>query len=215
MNNPDLIVIDKKQLDDMVYKYKRSRMKVFEEISKEEFYEKYECLPPRRINKKDGVFSFFMGGEPLELTLQHFYFEYKDKYYRGIRDLEEKQDYLDYHLKAFIIYYLLPYEELLALCEEYLNIHSNNGDTSEFDPSINDISRAMVHSLKKKYGECYLGKINLYDEERENLHVRLVPYEGQLIYNFEYCFILPCYDQKIIDLIREHNTKKEIVNHRR
>ena len=207
VNNPDLIVIDQKQLDDMIYKYKRSRMKVFEEITEEEFYDKYECLPPRRIKKKDGAFSFFMGGGALELTLQNFYFKYKGKYYYGIRDLEEKEDYLDHQVKAFITYYLLPYEMLLDLTVEYMDIHRDTGGTSELDYSINDISRAMVHSFYKKHGQCFLGKINLYDEDRKNLRVELVPYEGQLIYNFEYSFILPCYDEKIIGLIREHNTK--------
>ena len=187
-------------------------MKVFEEITEEEFYDKYECLPPRRIKKKDGAFSFFMGGGALELTLQNFYFKYKGKYYYGIRDLEEKEDYLDHQVKAFITYYLLPYEMLLDLTVEYMDIHRDTGGTSELDYSINDISRAMVHSFYKKHGQCFLGKINLYDEDRKNLRVELVPYEGQLIYNFEYSFILPCYDEKIIGLIREHNTKKETFN---
>jgi len=99
----------------------------------------------------------------------------------------------------------LSLKELDFYTGEYLNLHRNNGGTSEFDTSINDISRAKIKRFKQERGACFLGKINLYDEARKNLDVKLVPYEGQDIYNFQYCFILPCHDEEIIELIKDHN----------
>lgn len=202
-NNPDLIVIDKKQLEDMIYIYKRSKMKVFKEISEDEFYDKFESLPPKNIKNKNGVFSFFMGGGALDLTLQNFYFQYKSNFYWGIRDPEESEEYLDHEINAFLTYYLLPCEELNRLTEDYYMIHINDGGRSEFDKSINDISRAIVHQFKIKHGKCFLGKLNSYENDREKPDVKLVPYEGQLICNFEYDFVVLCNDRELVNLIRE------------
>ncbi|MBB4035397.1 hypothetical protein GGR21_001290 [Dysgonomonas hofstadii] len=212
VNNPDLIVIDHDELENRVHRYKRSQMKVFKEITKEEFEEKYECMPPKRVKKRYGAFSFFMGGGEITLSLQNFYFSHQGKYYQGIRDLEYKEEYLAADIREFITYYSLSYENLLKLSERYYKIHEDNGGSSEFDTSINDISRATVYQFKKKHGQCFLGKVNLYDEERKRLDVRLVPYEEQLIYNFEYAFVVPCHDEKLIELIRDYNTEKKIFN---
>lgn len=99
-------------------------------------------------------------------------------------------------------YEKLSLHDLDIFTNEYLKLHRNNGGTSEFDTSINDISRAKIKRFKIEKGACFLGNINLYDKEREKLDVKLVPYEGQVIYNFEYAFILPCHDDEIIELKR-------------
>lgn len=212
VNNPDLIVIDKTELEDMICNYKWSRMKVFEEISEDDFYDKLESMPPKNTRSKNGVFSFFMGGGALELTLQNFYFQYKKKFYGAVRDLEDSGNYLDRQANAFLTYYLLPFEELTRLSEEYLDLHIDDGGASEFNSSINDISKATVHQFKVKYGNCFLGKLYLYGDQRKKLDVKLIPYEGQLIRKFEYDFVVPCNDPELVNLIRELNKIHKDIN---
>lgn len=207
--NESLVIIDEKQLEEEIRKYKRSRMKVFEEISKDEFYRLYECLPPVRPKKRCGAFSFFMQ-EAWTLSLHTFCFKYNGKYYKGIRDILQKEKGLERDINMFLKYYTLEYKTLLELASDYHKTYRDNGGASEFDPSINDISRAIIYQFKKKHAQCFLGKVNLYDQERKSLDVKLVPYDGQLIYNFEYVFVIPCHDEELIAMIKEHNREKEV-----
>jgi len=207
--NENLVIIDEEQLEEETRKYKRSRMKVFEEIPEEEFYRLYECLPPVRPRKRCGAFSFFMQEADI-LSLHTFCFKYNGKYYKGVRDIEQKERELEHDIQTFLTYFTLEYDNLLKLSGEYHHRHRDNGGASEFDSSINDISRAIVHKFREKHGQCFLGKVNLYDEERKKLDVRLVPYDGQPIYNFEYGFVIPCHDDELIDMIKEHNREKVV-----
>lgn len=209
--NENLIVIDSGRLEKEIEKFKRSQMKVFEEISHEEFYRLYEVLPPKRIFKRDGAFSFFVG-EPWNMTLYTFCFKSGDKYYKGIRDILMKDGELGRDITIHLKYYIRSYEELEKMTTDYLYANRNTGGTSEFDLSINDISRAVIYKYYEKYGECFLGKYNLYDEDRKNLKAELISYNGQPIYNFEFAFVVPCNDEKHVGLIREHNRKKESFN---
>ena len=82
------------------------------------------------------------------------------------------------------------------------NYFLENIDTygcSESDKSINDISREIIAEMKNTFGQCWLGKINRYPSDKNK--PCLIEYTGQLVYNFEYCFAIPAYDQNIIDLI--------------
>jgi hypothetical protein len=86
----------------------------------------------------------------------------------------------------------------------------NNG-TSEFNMVINDISRETIKAMKRENGTCYLGKINLYDDDS----FKLVEYTGQKVFNFEYAFCLPCYDERIEQMIDErskapYNNKEDL-----
>jgi hypothetical protein len=89
---------------------------------------------------------------------------------------------------------------LKVLKESTSNYLRVNDGTSEFDQSINDISRLTIKAMKKEYGTCYLGKINLYGDERKEKY-KLVEYTGQTIYNFDFCFCIPVYDEEIETLI--------------
>ena len=101
----------------------------------------------------------------------------------------------------------------LEQCEkatyEYLRI--NEGQPTEFDMSINDISRRTVEAMHNEKGACWLGKINLYDEDEKPFKlVKWTP--GTTVYNFQYCFVLPEHDTKIEDMINDrdqtpYNTK--------
>jgi hypothetical protein len=90
------------------------------------------------------------------------------------------------------------------LSNETNNYLRYNEGTSEFDMSINDISRATIAAMKNESGVCYVGKINLYDEERKKEY-KLVEYTGQKVYNFEYAFCLPCYDAELERMINERD----------
>jgi len=100
-------------------------------------------------------------------------------------------------------------EELDFLTIEYIKRHRDLGGSSEFDTSINDISRAKIDKFKEVNGKCYLGNINHYDIDRRNPDIKLVEYEGQLIYNFQYSFVIPCEDETVIWLINEYNREKK------
>jgi hypothetical protein len=92
-------------------------------------------------------------------------------------------------------------KECSELTTKYLITH---GGTSEFNKLINDVSRETIKAMKRECGTCYLGKINLYDNDRKKPY-KLVKYTGQKIYNFEYCFCLPCYDEEVERMIEERD----------
>lgn len=107
----------------------------------------------------------------------------------------------------------LSLEELSKAANEYFIRHRDNGGASEFDSSINDISRAIIHAFHLRHEQCFLGKVNLYDKERENVaKYQFTAYTGQLVYNFEYAFVIPRPDEELLRLIIEHNLPKETFN---
>lgn len=79
-------------------------------------------------------------------------------------------------------------DALIVATGRYIQEHRG---TSEFDQSVNDISRLKVTSAFVSWGEVWLGKINLYGNERK-ADYKLERYEeGQPIHNFSYDFVLP------------------------
>lgn len=91
---------------------------------------------------------------------------------------------------------------------EYFRMHYDNGGSSEFDQSINVISRAMIVAYHKKHGKCFLGKINDYDQHGANPQIVFTPYTGQKIYNFEYAFVIAEEDEELRRMLKQHNTAK-------
>lgn len=91
---------------------------------------------------------------------------------------------------------------------EYFRKHYTNGGSSEFDTTINGISRAMIVAYHKKHGKCFLGKINDYDQYGANPQIVFTPYTGQKIYNFEYAFVIAEEDEELRRMLKEHNTPK-------
>ena len=80
----------------------------------------------------------------------------------------------------------------------------NEGMTSEFDMSINDISRNIIKAMKREQGVCFLGNVNLYGDNRGK-PFKLTEYTGQKIYNFVYDFCLPCHDTQIEKMITDRD----------
>lgn len=78
---------------------------------------------------------------------------------------------------------------------------------TEFDQGINDIQREKIKAFKNVNNQCYLGKINFYNVDRENIDSIdiLIPYEDQTVYNFEYDFYVNCYDEELVTMIKAYN----------
>jgi len=81
-----------------------------------------------------------------------------------------------------------------------------NGCLPEADPDINDASRQIVMAMVKDHGECWLGKINLYGDDRGKPEKVLRKYDGGIVYNFGASFVIPEFDQKLVDLIIGRDT---------
>lgn len=107
-------------------------------------------------------------------------------------------------------YFDLTLEELDALADDYHRLHLSNGGSSEFDMSINDISRARIEAFRRKHGQCFLGSVNINGCDRSNPIVEFAPYVGQKIYNFQYTIVLPYEDEKLRALLKYHNTDRKI-----
>lgn len=90
--------------------------------------------------------------------------------------------------------------------QEYKFVQSCGGywGLTEFDTKQNDISREKVKCFPEG---SFLGNINFYDEDRKNLSERPVmrEYGGQSIHNFEFAFIVPKYDDLLVEMIRSYN----------
>jgi len=93
-------------------------------------------------------------------------------------------------------------DQLSKGATNYLKLHWDNGGTSEFDKSINDISRATIIAMKREYGQCYMLNINRYPENKGQRYI--TKYTGQKIYNFEYTFIMPVYDSELKNMLIKH-----------
>ena len=97
-------------------------------------------------------------------------------------------------------------EELEKLTGEYIKHHWSNGGSSEFDKSINDISRAIIKKYHQKHGKCFLGSINPSTSLKNGEKATFVEYTGQLVLNFQFNFVIPCQDKELTDLLTEHQT---------
>lgn len=83
--------------------------------------------------------------------------------------------------------------------------HGGHWEVCEFDaPWVNAYSRAKVRAYKRKWGNAWLGKINLYGEERAK-QTSFYQYKKGMIYNFQFDFVIPEDDEKLAKLIWERN----------
>ena len=94
-------------------------------------------------------------------------------------------------------------QELNTASTNYIREHWDNGGSSEFDNSINAISRAKIAAFHKLHGKIWLVKVNRYDAA-EKAKPLLIPYSGQKIYNFSFSFAVSVYDQTLISLLQEY-----------
>ena len=76
-----------------------------------------------------------------------------------------------------------------------------NRGTSEFDMSINDISREMLDAARREWGKVYLYNVNLYKDTPRDW----TEYTGQKVYNFEYRIMSPVPDQELKEMILQRD----------
>jgi len=98
-------------------------------------------------------------------------------------------------------------DRLKELKQETIYIlRSSNFSPSElYDMNLNCVTRQKIDAFADVHdnNKCYLGKVNRYSEDEGK--PGLVPYDGQLVYNFEYGFMIPVYDAKLINLIMDRD----------
>lgn len=96
-------------------------------------------------------------------------------------------------------------ETMQKLIKDELDIfRQSDGWPSEFDQDMNVITAEKIKLFAQLNNneQCYLGKVNRYrgvDDDKPYL----MPYDGQQVYNFEYGFMIPVYDEKLVELIRD------------
>ena len=87
-------------------------------------------------------------------------------------------------------------EELDHLENDYIARHWATGGQHESDDELNDIARAKIAAVKRDHGICFLAKFN-----PANTESIFVPYDGRLIYNFEYDIAVPVEDEELKRLL--------------
>lgn len=69
-------------------------------------------------------------------------------------------------------------------------------------------SVARIERMKAEHGQAWLGNVNRKSVE-SSLRVPLVEYTGQKIYNFDYAFVMPAYNQDIEDMVEAYNRQSK------
>lgn len=96
-------------------------------------------------------------------------------------------------------------QEIKAAANTYHMTYADEGGSTEFDMSINDISRAKIQAVSEIWPEVWLGHVNLYGKDRHGGKAIMQKWEGELVYNFEYAFAVPGHDIELEKMIRERD----------
>lgn len=90
--------------------------------------------------------------------------------------------------------------------KEFLrSVRDGDGWPGETDSDLNDACRKVISAIHNENGECWLGKINLYGDERHGNTPYIWKWDGGLVYNFGCAFVIPKFDQELETLIRERD----------
>ncbi len=85
------------------------------------------------------------------------------------------------------------------------SVYEGGGWPVEADAALNDANRALIAAMAAEHGECWLGKVNLYGEERHGKAPVLWKWDGDIVYNFGCAFVVPVHDAELERLIRERD----------
>lgn len=88
----------------------------------------------------------------------------------------------------------------------YTYLAKNHGCT-EFDMTINDLSRSMIQTMAYLHEDVWLYTVNLYGDKQP-----CEKYTGQKITNFYCSAVLPVKDEKLIQMIQDWNTPNLVKN---
>jgi len=95
--------------------------------------------------------------------------------------------------------------DLTNAAAEYIMKHADEGGSSEFDQSINDISRETIDACCAVWGgACYVGKINLYDGKRNQPVLRRIT-SGDEVQIFSADFAIMTEDAELVQMIVERS----------
>lgn len=87
----------------------------------------------------------------------------------------------------------------------FRSVQEGDGWPVEADDALNNANRLLIRAMAAEHGECWLGKVNLYGEERHGNAPVLWRWEGELVRNFACAFVCPGYDAELERLIRERD----------
>jgi len=84
--------------------------------------------------------------------------------------------------------------------EFYLDFKTD-GCVSENNVYLNEANRSVIREMHKAYGDCWVGKINLYGEERTQESPQILFHwsKGDTIDYPSFC--IPRFSQELVDLI--------------
>ena len=92
---------------------------------------------------------------------------------------------------------------------QYVRMSGGWGALREADEQYNSFNRSIIAYMKKAHGHLYLGNVNYYDEQREQILAGkgsvYEEYTGQEIYDFSYTFAVPTKDASLEEMIRSWN----------
>jgi beta-xylosidase len=71
----------------------------------------------------------------------------------------------------------------------------------------NDLQSEKIEVAFNHYGKVFIGKINFYGDEHQNLTVEkiFVEYTGGTVYNFAAAFVIPAEDAELAEMIVKWN----------
>lgn len=101
-------------------------------------------------------------------------------------------------------------DEIVERQNDYARRQGGIYTLNEADETYNDMNREQIAAFKEKHGAEFLGNINFYGDDRaavvageKNVYEE---YVGQMVYNFECDFCVPCADEALAEIIRAWNT---------
>lgn len=101
-------------------------------------------------------------------------------------------------------------KELLKATNNYLRLY--NGEPTEFDMSINDISIDIPRAMLKEYGQCWIGNINIQDKSELPYKLTKYNHTETALYTFGYAFVIPAYDAELERMINDRAMYTEPYN---
>lgn len=88
-------------------------------------------------------------------------------------------------------------------------LRAYRGNIPEASDDWNNLQREKIAAVFEMSGKAYIGKVNLYGDEREVLSgdAVFVEYSGEIVYNFDADFIVPAADSVLAEMIVQWNTE--------
>ena len=82
-----------------------------------------------------------------------------------------------------------------------------NGNPPEADYDLNSNSSQIPYAMLQESGECWLGKINLYNEDEKPFKLTQYKADGKTnLYNFSFDFCIPVHDPVLEQMIHDRAT---------